>query len=196
MLSFGDASGNGFGSTFLSTVGLSYRIGRWHYTGESSCSFEFRNLLDALEEEGKAGRLHNAFVLLITDNAPVEEALYKGSSKSKELLAMVQEFHMLEMKYGFQALVCHCAGTRMIEQGTDGLSRGGLGEGVMSGKPMTSFLPLHLPALAKSEGLLDWVKGWVGSKAVFLEPLDWFTLGHGIKGGTYNGKSNLWAHKA
>ena len=185
VLSFGDASGNGFGSTFLSKEGLSYRIGRWHYKGESSCSFEFRNLLDALEEEGKAGRLHNAFVLLITDNAPVEEALYKGSSKSKELLAMVQEFHMLEMKYGFQALVCHCAGTRMIEQGTDGLSRGGLGEGVMSGKPMTSFLPLHLPALARSEGLLDWVKGWAGSKAVLLEPLDWFTLGHDIKGGKY-----------
>eukprot|EP00980_Cylindrotheca_fusiformis_P021722 scaffold8546_cov73-Cylindrotheca_fusiformis.AAC.5 len=111
VLGFGDASGNGFGGTFLSTAGLSYQIGVWKYKGKSSCSFKFQNLLNALNREGEEGRLTDAFVLLMTDNQPVEEALYKGTSASQDLLGMVQEFHALEMKFGFSALVCHCAGT-------------------------------------------------------------------------------------
>eukprot|EP00980_Cylindrotheca_fusiformis_P006302 scaffold1352_cov144-Cylindrotheca_fusiformis.AAC.8 len=118
-LGFGDASGNGFGGTFLSTAGLSYQIGVWKYQATSSCSFEFRNLLDALSREGEAGRLSDSFVLMMTDNQPVEEALFKGTSASKSLLQMVQEFHSLEMEFGFVALICHCSGKRMIAQGTD-----------------------------------------------------------------------------
>eukprot|EP00980_Cylindrotheca_fusiformis_P012245 scaffold2984_cov80-Cylindrotheca_fusiformis.AAC.3 len=183
VLGFGDASGNGFGGTFLSTAGLSYQIGVWKYKGKSSCSFEFRNLLDSLNREGKEGRLVDAFVLLMTDNQPVEEALYKGTSASRDLLGMVQEFHALEMKFGFSALVCHCAGTRMIAQGTDGLSRGGLNEGVMGGKPMKSFVPLHLSAFERTPHLEPWVKSWVGKNAVFLKPDDWYLRGHDIVGG-------------
>eukprot|EP00980_Cylindrotheca_fusiformis_P018324 scaffold5977_cov98-Cylindrotheca_fusiformis.AAC.1 len=185
VLGFGDASGNGFGGTFLSTAGLSYQIGVWKYRGKSSCSFEFRNLLDALNREGEAGRLRDSFVLMMTDNQPVEEALYKGTSASRDLLAMVQEFHSLEMKFGFVALVCHCAGTRMISQGTDGLSRGGLNEGVMGGKPMTAFIPLHLSAFQRTPLLEPWVRSWAGKQAVFLTPDDWFLRGHDIVGGDH-----------
>eukprot|EP00980_Cylindrotheca_fusiformis_P014518 scaffold3893_cov74-Cylindrotheca_fusiformis.AAC.1 len=185
VLGFGDASGNGFGGTFLSTAGLSYQIGVWKYKGKSSCSFEFRNLLDALNREGTEGRLTDAFVLLMTDNQPVEEALYKGTSASRDLLSMVQEFHALEMKFGFSALVCHCAGTRMIAQGTDGLSRGGLNEGVMGGKPMKSFVPLHLSAFERTPQLKPWVETWAGKSAVFLTPDDWYVRGHDIVGGDY-----------
>eukprot|EP00980_Cylindrotheca_fusiformis_P022018 scaffold8903_cov106-Cylindrotheca_fusiformis.AAC.3 len=180
VLAFGDASGNGFGGTFLSTEGLSYQTGIWKYKATSSCSFEFRNLLDSLEREGQADRLQDAFVLFMTDNKAVEETLFKGSSKSQDLLRMVQEFHQLEMRFGFVALVVHCAGTRMIAQGTDGLSRGGLNEGVMAGKPMSSFLPLHLDAFERSPPLKDWVKSWAGPDAVFLSPDDWFFRGHDL----------------
>eukprot|EP00980_Cylindrotheca_fusiformis_P008541 scaffold1809_cov107-Cylindrotheca_fusiformis.AAC.5 len=180
VLAFGDASGNGFGGTFLSTKGLSYQTGVWKYRATSSCSFEFRNLLDSLEREGRENRLKDAFVLFMTDNKAVEETLFKGSSKSPDLLRMVQEFHQLEMKYGFVALVVHCAGTRMIAQGTDGLSRGGLNEGVMGGEPMSSFLPLHLTAFERSPELKPWVESWAGSEAVFLTPEDWFIRGHDL----------------
>eukprot|EP00980_Cylindrotheca_fusiformis_P027728 scaffold22529_cov73-Cylindrotheca_fusiformis.AAC.2 len=184
VLGFGDASGNGFGGTFLSTAGLSYQIGVWKYRGTSSCSFEFRNLLDALRREGEAGRLTDSFVLMMTDNQPVEEALFKGTSASKSLLQMVQEFHSLEMEFGFVALICHCSGKRMIAQGTDGLSRGGLNEGVMGGKSMLTFVPLHLPAFQRTSLLEPWVKSWVGASAVFLSHEDWFLRGHDIVNGT------------
>eukprot|EP00980_Cylindrotheca_fusiformis_P005545 scaffold1173_cov84-Cylindrotheca_fusiformis.AAC.3 len=180
ILAFGDASGNGFGGTFLSTEGLSYQTGVWKYKATSSCSFEFRNLLDSLEREGQKNRLQDAFVLFMTDNKAVEETLFKGSSKSPELLQMVQEFHQLEMTYGFVALVVHCAGTRMIAQGTDGLSRGGLNEGVMGGKSMASFLPLHLNAFERCPSLHHWVVSWAGSDAVFLSPEDWFFRAHDL----------------
>eukprot|EP00980_Cylindrotheca_fusiformis_P017245 scaffold5326_cov80-Cylindrotheca_fusiformis.AAC.1 len=180
ILAFGDASGNGFGGTFLSTEGLSYQTGVWKYKATSSCSFEFRNLLDSLDREGQKNRLQDAFVLFMTDNKAVEDTLFKGSSKSPELLQMVQEFHHLEMTYGFVALVVHCAGTRMIAQGTDGLSRGGLNEGVMGGKPMTSFLPLHLNAFERCPPLHHWVTSWAGPEAIFLSPEDWFFRGHDL----------------
>eukprot|EP00980_Cylindrotheca_fusiformis_P025576 scaffold14111_cov133-Cylindrotheca_fusiformis.AAC.3 len=164
----------------MSTAGLSYQTGIWKYKATSSCSFEFRNLLDSLRREGEAQRLQDAFVLFMTDNKAVEDTLFKGSSKSPELLSMVQEFHKLEMEFGFVALVVHCAGTRMVAQGTDGLSRGGLNEGVMGGKPMDSFLPLHLNAFELHPDLLPWVKTWAGPQAVFLSPEDWFLRAHDL----------------
>ena len=76
----------------------------------------------------------------------------------------------------------HVAGTRMIEQGTDGLSRGELCTGVMGGKTMLSFIPLHESAVDREPELLDWVTSWTGDEAVLLTPEDWFGLGHDIRG--------------
>jgi hypothetical protein len=58
----------------------------------------------------------------------------------------------------------HVAGTRMIWQGTDGLSRGDRNAGVMAGASMLSFVPLHLSALDRSENILPWVKLWCTMK--------------------------------
>jgi hypothetical protein len=64
----------------------------------------------------------------------------------------------------------------MITQGTDGLSRADFSEGVMAGKAMTSFIPLHLeceeraPGMGKLlQGLLEEVGG-----ATLLDPSGWF----------------------
>jgi len=43
------------------------------------------------------------------------------------------------------------SGKCMIAQGADGLSRGDLTNGVMSGKPMLDFAPLHLSTLQCQE---------------------------------------------
>ena len=37
----------------------------------------------------------------------------------------------------------HVSGTRMMAQGTDGITRGDMLEGVMAGKPMLDFIPLN-----------------------------------------------------
>ncbi len=70
----------------------------------------------------------------------------------------------------------------MIEQGTDGLLRGG----VMGGRSMASFVPLHLNAIDRSPAVKDWLKSWLNIKgdtaAAFLEPKDWFLWAHNIVG--------------
>ena len=75
--------------------------------------------------------------------------------------------------------VIHISGKRMIAQGTDGLSRADLSEGVMQGKPIENFIPLHLDALEREAGLRPWLERiTAGLKPVFLTPEGWYTTGH------------------
>ena len=100
---------------------------------------------------------------------------------------MVIEFHGMLMKYGCQAFISHVAGTRMIAQGGDGLSRGALNEGVMRGEDFLSFIPFHLSAIEREPKLKEWIRGLVNTrevKATFLSPEDWFEKGHDIHGWT------------
>ena len=62
---------------------------------------------------------------------------------------------MLEIECDMRLHFCHVAGTRMIDQGTDGLSRGDLLERVMLGKSMLSFIPLSKGAVETQSELLD-----------------------------------------
>ena len=73
----------------------------------------------------------------------------------------------------------------MIAQGTDGLSRGDLLEGVLNGEKMMSFIPLHVSALEREPALRDWILTWAAAgrdkdDLKFLEPEDWFVRGHDI----------------
>ena len=188
---FGDASGNGFGDTFVGKDGISFCHGVWceRISSKSSNYREFRNCVDALARQGKNGALKGAFVLFCTDNSTVEHAIHKGSCDSPELLQLVIEFQALQMDYGCTVVVSHVAGTRMIAQGTDGLSRGALNEGVMGGTPITDFLPFHLSAVERSPHLLDWIQTWGGAEAELLSPNDWFVKGHDLVGSL---DSNPW----
>jgi hypothetical protein len=58
--------------------------------------------------------------------------------------------------------VIHVAGTWMIEEGTDGVSRGSLIEGAMAGMAMLSHIPLHLSAIDCQPGFGDWPGTWLG----------------------------------
>jgi hypothetical protein len=100
------------------------------------------------------------------------------------------------MKQGCIVHIVHVAGTRMIAQGTDGLSRGDLGEGIMKGnKVMLDFVPLHLSAIERSPLLKDWINSWFivpeSSRLVHLTPEGWFEAGHDIIGGEKNA-DNIW----
>jgi hypothetical protein len=68
----------------------------------------------------------------------------------------------------------------MIQQGTDGLSRGeenGLATGGLS---LGGMVPLHLDATERSPNLGEWIQGWweSGRKLWITEPRDWFNTAH------------------
>ena len=141
---------------------------------------------------------------MFTDNSTVESCAIKGSSTSPKLLSLVIRLRATTTKYGVKVHIFHVSGTRMIAQGTDGVSRGFLGEGIMSGESMVSFIPIHLAATERSEGLADWIKDWAGSTIIELAPIDWFDVGHDFDGWSKSwdgfdrptlseGRSYLWA---
>jgi hypothetical protein len=193
---FGDASLGGFGSSFARDGirsfgspqerkdGISFRIGVWLFSeaAESSNNREFTNTVEAIEDEARDGSLNNTELFFFTDNSVVEAALFKGTASTEKLLELVIRFRKLEMKYSLKIHVVHVSGKRMIAQGTDGISRGVLNEGVMAGESMASFIPLHQSALDRHPSLKDWMLTVFDSKLEFLTPWDWFQKGHDIRG--------------
>jgi hypothetical protein len=174
---FGDASGEGFGSSVLSSGQILYRLGRWtdEISGESSNFRELLNLVITVEEHLRDGRLENHELFLFTDNMTAESAFYRGSSKSRKLFDLVLRLRRLQMRHDLHLHVIHVAGKRMIAQGTDGLSRGNMNEGVFGNQGMMEYVPLHLSALDRSPGLLAWILSWYrGQDLEVLEPDGWF----------------------
>lgn len=92
-----------------------------------------------------------------TDNSTAKAAFWKGTSTSLPLFKLVLELKQLEMESDIILHVIHVSGKRMIAQGTDGLSRADHSEGVMQGKPIANFVPLHLDALEREPGLRAWL---------------------------------------
>ena len=195
-LAFGDASGGGFGSSWESTQKtevpdvdshVGFRFGTWDASSSdmSSNYREMRNLVETLEVMATERELEGCELFLFTDNATAESAFFKGSSSSKHLFELVLRLRKLEMSQSCRIYVSHVAGTRMIAQGSDGLSRGNLSEGVMRGMSMHEFIPIHKNALERSSGLKQWLNDWTNQEGVFLKPEDWFTTGHEIVEGEW-----------
>jgi hypothetical protein len=127
-------------------------------------------------------------VFLFTDNS-VSDAV-----NSEALFHLVVRLYKLEMTHMCKIELVHVAGTRMIRQGTDGLSRGDMYEGVMKGESMFSFIPLHLSmflfiplhlnAFARSDTLEEWIGSWAGGcREEEVETLSlegWFERGHDV----------------
>ena len=64
----------------------------------------------------------------------------------------------------------------MMAQGTDGISREDMLEGVMAGKLMLEFIPLDKGACERCVKLEGWTKSWLGQDIIFLKASDWFEL--------------------
>mmetsp|Transcript_21443 Transcript_21443/g.30696 ORF Transcript_21443/g.30696 Transcript_21443/m.30696 type:complete len:502 (+) Transcript_21443:2685-4190(+) len=186
---FGDASGSGFGSTVQGLDGVRYRHGLWgrDNNAKSSNYRELCNLVEVIEEGVLDGSLEGAELFLFTDNTVAESAFYKGNTKgSKVLFELIVRLRRIEMLGSLKLWVIHISGTRMISQGTDGISRGNFLEGVMTGIPMLEYVPLHLSALTRSADLIPWLESWCPIPTIFLSEDDWFFKGHGITGGSFN----------
>jgi hypothetical protein len=130
---------------------------------------------------------------MFTDNAVAEGAFFKGTSANKHLFELVLRLKRLEFDHSLKLNVIHVSGRRMVAQGTDGLSRGDLSDGVLQGHPFLDFVPLHESAMTRSSGILPWCLSWLppSTSLLPLRPKDWYGKGHGILGGTRN-PDGLW----
>jgi hypothetical protein len=84
------------------------------------------------------------------------------------------------MELDFILHVICIAGTRMIQQGTDGLSRREENGLATCGLSLGGMVPLHLSVRERSPGLEEWILGWwnTGRNLEVLEPRDCFTTAH------------------
>ena len=120
-------------------------------------------------------------LFLFTDNSTVEAGVAKGNSPSPKLHNLIRRLRTLEMKYCFEVFVIHVSGSRMITQGTDGLSRGSLKPSSLSSMSIKEYAPLHLTAIQRVPSLKQWIKSWVGPNPLFLELRHWFIEGHDLR---------------
>ena len=177
---FGDASGGGGGSGIEHKNRTRLRFFVWCESGrEKSSNYrECLNLVLGLEAEHGDGRLRGVEVFIFTDNIVTEGAYFKGASTSKELHGLILRLRKIEMEGEMILHIIHISGTRMIQSGIDGLSRGDTHEGVAVGKKMLSFVELHRSPIQRSPHILQWVKSWWPRKQCgdlnLLSPEDWF----------------------
>jgi hypothetical protein len=141
---------------------------------------ELTNLIDTLEEMGKNNLLKGKEVFLFTDNSTSESAFYSGSSSSEKLFDLVLKAKKLEMQNMTKIHIIHVSGERMKVQGSDGLSRGNLNVGVMAGKKMLEFVPIHISALDRTPKLKPWLDSFIDESAEYLTPEGWYTRGHDL----------------
>jgi hypothetical protein len=96
-------------------------------------------------------------VFMFTDNYVTECAYFLGTSSSPILFDLVLRLRKLKLHAGWKIHVINIAGTRMISQGTDGLSRGDMITGAMGGADMLTFIHLALMAVERQPELMEWV---------------------------------------
>ena len=165
-------------------------MGVWNKEGTDTSSnyCDFRNCVETLEVMGMSGKLEGVELFFFTDNSVSESVSYRGNSTSPILFELILRLWSLEMKHKCTLHLIHVAGTRMIAQGTDGISRGDMMEGVLQGDDMLEHIPLALPPCERSATLLPWIKSWAcesGFDVEVLEATDWFERGHDLDGGDW-----------
>ena len=184
---FGDASKSAFGATIQIEDRLLYQYGQWSseiMEKHSSNWKELCNLVEALYHYVRMESLQGYEIFMFTDNSTAEAAFWKGTSESRELFDLVLRLKQLELREDLILHVIHISGRRMIWQGTDGLSRADHSQGVMRGKPIEDFVPLHLNALERAPLLQGWLEDITRTlDPTFLEPEGWYSTGH--ERGTY-----------
>ena len=159
---FGDASASGFGASIGLRQGVHGRFEVWGKDAEDKSSNyrELRNLVETVEEEALTGGLSDSELWVFTDNSTAKSCFTKGGSSSELLHDLVLHLGKVEMQMGIEVRLVHVAGTRMIAQGTDGLSRGMMCEGVLAGRDMLDYLNLARSAVDRCPALVDYVRAF------------------------------------
>ena len=179
---FGDASGSGFGGSSYGNEELRYYSGQWEesYSSKSSNYRELSNLVIKLENDYVNGLLENKEIFVFTDNSTAEAAYFKGTSKSQPLFELILRLQFVHMHAGMALHFVHVAGQRMMDQGTDGLSRGSGLSMCMTKGDFLQHIPLNLGVLDRQPvEIRDWVDSWFHGPQSnrWLCPEDWFLGG-------------------
>jgi hypothetical protein len=143
---------------------------------ESSNFREAANLVIRLKRMLKSGELKKGTeVFVFTDNQVAESTYFRGSAKNSKLHQLILGLRKLEMEGQLIIHFVWMAGTRMIEQGSDGLSRSEFSSGVMTGEDFLKYLPLNETAFERQPHLKSMMKGWLpGDEWKFATTKDWF----------------------
>ena len=186
---FGDAAKSGFGIAVADVTinvdletDLAAEHGVWteYMANQSSNHRELGNFVLFLERAVRNGTIpRGCEIFLFTDNFVSERAYFRGTASTKSLFDLVLRLRVLQMRGDIFLHLIWCAGTRMIRCGVDGLSRGNLDNGVMVGRHILEFVPIHLSALVRSTVLREWMEGWVREDTLFLDEEGWFHEAHG-----------------
>jgi hypothetical protein len=128
--------------------------------------------VNSLIRAGQEGFLDGCEVFLYTDKHTAEGSYFRGSTKSRALFELIVTLYKLQMQHDFILHAVWIAGTRMIQQGTGGLSRGDENGSATSGVALSGTKPLHLVACERSPFLLNWLEDWcdLGNNFEVLEP--------------------------
>ena len=127
--SWGDGSGTGTGGTVqVPDSPLAMWMGQWtpFVFHHSSNWKELKTLLLTLQaiHRARPPKLHRATLFYFTDNSTTYWVCSSGSSRSPGLHLLVEQIKLLELEMNLELQVVHVPGVVMIQQGTDGLSRG------------------------------------------------------------------------
>ena len=126
---FGDGSGTGTGGTFiLPNSPLRMWKGKWVpcvYSHSSNLK-ELGTLHVTLEVilSESSGEVRGCTLFYFTDNSTTYWICSKGSSRNSSLHRLLEEIRALEVQLECHLVVIHVPGLIMIQEGTDGLSRG------------------------------------------------------------------------
>ena len=170
-----DASGKGWGYSKVKSDGtMRYRHGLWpsECGGYSSNARELKTILLAVSaspEEFTGCEVHT-----YTDNAVSESCINHSTSTAESLMVLVREFVRLQMLYDFRIVAHWVPGNRgprsMVKQGTDGLSRGSIGEGAIGG----NVAPLHfMPPSPCDPVPVSLVRELCGDGEIVSTPCQW-----------------------
>jgi hypothetical protein len=136
---------------------------------ESSNWRELSNLVLYLCDLAKTEALGGYEIYMFTDNSTAEAAFWKSTSVSPRLFKLVLQLKRLELEHDLILHVIHISGKRMIAQGTDGLSCADHSQGVMQGKPIQEFIPLHLNSFEREPKIKSWLERiTAGLNPIFL----------------------------
>jgi hypothetical protein len=118
-------------------------------------------------------------IFIFTNNSTTKAAFWKGISQSEALHDLVLCLKVLELKHAITLHVVHVSGKRMIAEGTDGLSCADHGEGMMLGKDICTFIPLHLDPGVREPRVVNWLEDVTrGLDFEMLTPEGWFANAH------------------
>ena len=93
-------------------------------------------MVDGIKKDAAKDKLHFTLLFMCADNSTVKGTVIKGSSLSPRLFKLVKDLKQAEMNHSFMTHMILASSRRMMQQGTDGVSRGELRQALSIVRPI------------------------------------------------------------